>query len=161
VKIIRAAHIAAGAMAVAMSCHVCAQASSPASASGTVASPATVSNKTADRALRKRVLTALARAKGLRATGITVRAQRSNPAGRLGTRRGAARTGNASRSRRARRGFRAECPHPFDLLRSSIHQKISRRGCNRSCKVGQSDVRSSKAGARATWDLAFCLRRIG
>ncbi|BFG75241.1 hypothetical protein PTKU46_32740 [Paraburkholderia terrae] len=74
-KIIRAAHIVAGAMAVAMSCHVCAQASNPASASGTVARPATVSNKTADRALRKRVLTALARAKGLRATGITVRAR--------------------------------------------------------------------------------------
>jgi osmotically-inducible protein OsmY len=74
-KIIRAAHIVAGAVAIAISCHACAQASSAASASGTVASPATQSGKAADRALRKRVLTALARAKGLRATGITVRAR--------------------------------------------------------------------------------------
>jgi hyperosmotically inducible periplasmic protein len=83
VNILRRAHIVAGTIAIAMSACLHAQTggSTPAPETGNEIAAASVtsasaaqSNKAADRALRKRVLTALARTKGLRATGITVRA---------------------------------------------------------------------------------------
>jgi hyperosmotically inducible periplasmic protein len=80
VNILRRAHIVAGTIAIAMSTCLHAQTggSTPATETGNETAAASVttaqSNKAADRALRKRVLTALARTKGLRATGITVRA---------------------------------------------------------------------------------------
>jgi hyperosmotically inducible periplasmic protein len=49
-------------------------ASVPSASAGLAAARAPVSSKAADRALRRRVLNALAKAKGLRASGITVRA---------------------------------------------------------------------------------------
>lgn len=70
------------ALAVAMLCavSVAARAQDPASgatpgvAASAMTGAAPTASKAADRALRRRVLNALAKAKGLRATGITVRA---------------------------------------------------------------------------------------
>jgi hyperosmotically inducible periplasmic protein len=73
--------LCATAFALALSCHANAQDTAQAPASATMASsamPASSSNRksdrAADRALRKRVLTALGKDKNLRAAGITVQA---------------------------------------------------------------------------------------
>lgn len=80
-KMIRFAHGAAGVLVLAASACVQAQtvdaASSPAPASASAAGMASSAqpSKSADRALVRRVLNALEKAKGLRASGITVRAK--------------------------------------------------------------------------------------
>ncbi|WP_321935707.1 BON domain-containing protein [Paraburkholderia sp. J8-2] len=65
-----------GALIVAASLHAHAQSSGAAPAvvaSAGASTPVQAKAKAADRALRKRVLTALGKAKGLRASGVTVR----------------------------------------------------------------------------------------
>ncbi|SAL46109.1 transporter [Caballeronia peredens] len=75
-NITRFTQLAVGALVIAVSSYAHAQASGAASAS--VEAPKVApgaSSKADDRALRRRVLTALGKAKGMRATGITVRAK--------------------------------------------------------------------------------------
>ncbi|SAK89295.1 transport-associated protein [Caballeronia calidae] len=78
-KFIRTAQTMIGIAAVSAALHVHAQnvASAPSAASAAAPAPAASASKSsraADRALRRRVLTALGKAKGLRPSGITVRA---------------------------------------------------------------------------------------
>ncbi|SAK43873.1 BON domain-containing protein [Caballeronia ptereochthonis] len=74
-NLIRIAQLALGAFVISVSFHARAQDGGAASATVEASKPAwKSSSKADDRALRRRVLTALGKAKGLRATGITVRA---------------------------------------------------------------------------------------
>ncbi|SAL45245.1 transport-associated protein [Caballeronia arvi] len=79
-KFIRTVRLTIGVAAVSASFHVCAQngasapvGASPAATAASTTPGAAKSAKAADRALRRRILTALADAKGMRASGITVR----------------------------------------------------------------------------------------
>ena len=73
-KLHRMGGCVAGALIVAASLNANAQSSSAATAvAASAGASASGSAKAADRALRKRVLTALGKAKGLRAGGVTVR----------------------------------------------------------------------------------------
>lgn len=68
--------IGVAALGVALHAHAQADASAAAGASAAVSasSGSKASSRSADRALRRRILTALAKEKGMRASGITVRA---------------------------------------------------------------------------------------
>ncbi|BAN27054.1 BON domain-containing protein [Caballeronia insecticola] len=75
-RIAHFAQLTSCALVIAVSSFAHAQADGPASATAEASKAASsVSSKAEDRALRRRVLTALGKAKGMRATGITVRAK--------------------------------------------------------------------------------------